>query len=257
MSDYPRPALPTAENSISSPVDRGAALLDLAINVGIGLIWFVGLLQSASLPNFEPWLSGHWRDIAYYIVGIVFACWTDLGIYRSRRWAFVIRITIGGLSLSPLIWAQRWPETLAEVVAIGFCIARATSLIGPRLRAVRPTQAFLLDKLFASQAILLNLFFLGYWMLRSATTGQWGSALALSQYAVQMFQCFWFAFGLFQSRGWAIVGGAMFGLLLTIWQLPTAPWWGTAINVIGLLYMSLRLIALGPRPEGLLGLDSQ
>ncbi len=257
MSDYPRTARPVPENSTSAPLDRGAALLDLAIHVGIGLIWFVGLLQSVSQPNFGPWISDHWRDIAYYIGGIVFGCWTDLGIYRSRRWAFVIRITIGALSLSALIWARRWPETLIEVVAIGFCIARMTSLIGPRLRTVRPTQAFLLDKLFASLALLLNLFFMGYWMLRSATTGQWGSAWALSQYAVQMFRCFWFTWGLFQSRGWAIVGGAMLGLLLTIWQLPTVPWWGTSINVVGLLYIGLRLIALGPRPEVLLGLDSQ
>jgi hypothetical protein len=257
MSDYPRPVQSAPEVAVPYRIDQRAALLDIAVHVGMGLVWLVGLLRLVDKTSFADWLSEHWRDLFFYAFGFIYGAWACLGVLRSRRWAFVTRILLGLLTVVPLLAVRPWIETSFDAIAIGYCLLRLVGVFGPRLSAVKQRRRFLPDQLVAGLACLFNLGSLGYWVFQVASSGALPPVWSALDYLGWVAQNLWFTLGLFQSRGWALVGAALTGLMLTVWQTSTAPWWATAINVISLLYIGLRMIALGPRIESTLGLDSE
>ena len=240
----------------SSSLDRAVALFQIALTVGMTLIWYASILHVSSDPRFAQWAHANVGRVGETSLRDALTVWLCVGVYRGKWWAFAAL----SFHLLDRIFRDLYPGgTPLSVVEAGillYLVVRLASMLRQRVPEKHANAPFSPDRVVSIAMLALNVgtsvSFVVFPLPGSVVTVSY--VLWFLHYLPETLFQSWAVYG---SRGWAMGTGLVLATIGFFVMLPHPEQrLQRAEAVLAIIYFGLRLTRVGPRPRGFLGIDS-
>lgn len=185
-----------------------------------------------------------------------YGVWLCVSLAAGRRWAFEGMAFLCVLQFLSNVYYGVSAHVVVGLAAMVYCAVRLLGL-GPRPVRGAPTDGFLPDRLVAIAFTIVNVeAVLALVFFRSPSHPALTPTLVV-YYLVSLASLSWFNLNLYRGHGWT-VGVGLLSTLIGIVGLQRTPDQRLQMicAVLGFIYFGLRLVAIGPKPLGILGMRS-